>query len=1129
MPYGYEGHSLFGYGAWQIDPHQGDIDYPKIYMRSRFQGDSVGFQSSTNQLSDDVIEVDIGRIPKSATPFLMPTTEQETTSNFPGDQDSTFNTAHDYPKFDEEVFAENPQGVPQNILWSHDNNPNTMLESDWYYCKGMIGGNNSGSQLDIRGLGFRFNLEPLDIDGEVKTTDTGILKVKTWLLLNYSISIQNITANQYGLGNTWLATYLKGETQRYVFQSFYNDGDTANDSIDTISRGNLYSTAVDGTYGGNQPPMHYASIPLHDIDNGGHKWSSPDYMPHIDVYQVNAWVNQGDIYDTHLRWGLSGVSLYQRMLLTAPVTRKYFADIKGRATITQGSWYVKDFAPYADTVEVYFPGLKLSGDYYSDYQDPDQVEGTPNLQLTSPSIDTNSHAKSNLSIDVGVHLNNKLNCHQGICTDGNYIYTFDSQSWDGFEQVRIDKYTKDFSQKIAFCGNIVPRSQDSEWGDFSDSQDENAPFGNNNHPLLQGSHQGINAMGDGDQYGGRLFLICTNWRHSSYNYPDGAAGAPDNWTISSPDLKVVDANSMHLIGTAHCHGVYTNRMDANYGYGMGPNNSDEGFEFDEGDNNWSGYGHGHNVACVPERGVFLLSLRNNTPGSDGNHFGMYDLTQLMGDTIPQVAPWVGQLKCYDNHLDGFETEWDPDVTDTLIPVAGESYESMGIAVFPGSAQYNQGITTKGDYLYALSNDSEIYTFYIDWENSRAIFMNKHSADYMGNTTAAEEGLDFFNGPIYSIDNPDLPITTQNADGQDMGQDSLWIGTLRDTGNGSTGSQSEIRMWGIEAGVLGGSQNIYNNSYVETSGMITKPSDIIYHLLGEELNAKTLSTETQQSSITGGLTTSRNNHSSWELAFTLHESKKARKTLEEIMQCSKSFVKYRSDGSYDFITLIDFNNKSEHDVLIRNSEIIKLKFEKTPIEEVKTRINVSYHKDYGNDEFVEILDPLSIEDVFSEYKMSYYHLSSNHKDTEATYETEYIRTEGVAKQWQSFLLSWYCQQHLLIFVDLPIKYLNLEVGDIVCFDVASKPHPYGIDYASEDYMSINGSQIFPQCLVYETNKKLDKLSIKCIMMHKINNPPLATRQVGPPSINIHDMIDVTADPSHLDPIESVNLIHKVRSR
>ena len=318
-------------------------------------------------------------------------------------------------------------------------------------------------------------------------------------------------------------------------------------------------------------------------------------------------------------------------------------------------------------------------------------------------------------------------------------------------------------------------------------------------------------------------------------------------------------------------------------------------------------------------------------------------------------------------------------------------------------------------------------------------------------------------------------------------------------------------WGLIKNVL--KQEYYANVngradafYTGGSALMQIPCDIVYYLLREELGAGDIATDTT------GLNLSREEHSGWKFGFTQNKKINSKKLLEGIMSSSKSLLRFKAHGEYDFITIRDFGSWDDHDITIMDDEIISMKYSKTKIEDVHTSVIVEYNKDYARDEYSS-LPPINADGLFGEDSTSFYGLKSDHSESEKTFTTDYIRKETAAKLWQLFLLNWYCNQHLLIFLDLPLKYMNIEVGDIVCFNKASEVLPYGIDYgldANQDFntlQQVNHQDVYPQFLVYETNKQLDKVSVKCIQMHKIDNTYTAPES-DDVEFNLEDTIAAT---------------------
>ena len=87
---------------------------------------------------------------------------------------------------------------------------------------------------------------------------------------------------------------------------------------------------------------------------------------------------------------------------------------------------------------------------------------------------------------------------------------------------------------------------------------------------------------------------------------------------------------------------------------------------------------------------------------------------------------------------------------------------------------------------------------------------------------------------------------------------------------------------------------------------------------------------------------------------------------------------------------------------------------------------------------------------------------------------------------------YCNQHLKIKIRLPLKYLNVEVGDIVEFDkLIQGVKPYNIDYSKLGSASdrvINDQLAYPYFMVISTNKTLEYVEIETYMLHQLDLCP-----------------------------------------
>ena len=87
-----------------------------------------------------------------------------------------------------------------------------------------------------------------------------------------------------------------------------------------------------------------------------------------------------------------------------------------------------------------------------------------------------------------------------------------------------------------------------------------------------------------------------------------------------------------------------------------------------------------------------------------------------------------------------------------------------------------------------------------------------------------------------------------------------------------------------------------------------------------------------------------------------------------------------------------------------------------------------------------------------------------------------------------LLSWHCNQHLVFKLTLPLKYMDVEIGDFIKFDkLIGNIAPYNIDYidAEDNDVYVNGQLVYNAFMVTETNKTTKHCEITCIQYNGLS--------------------------------------------
>jgi len=270
-------------------------------------------------------------------------------------------------------------------------------------------------------------------------------------------------------------------------------------------------------------------------------------------------------------------------------------------------------------------------------------------------------------------------------------------------------------------------------------------------------------------------------------------------------------------------------------------------------------------------------------------------------------------------------------------------------------------------------------------------------------------------------------------------------------------------------------------------VIEKPCDIIYHVLEQELGLTDIMD-------LDGIEKARIAHDSISnvAAFSLKEQIKAKQFIQDLCSNSNVLPLFKGTSKFSFATLA--GEVSNEDMLIDSSDIIKYSFTRTPVEKIHTLVNVKYKKDYAKDKFlketgyVDGYDFFGNGDSFSRQSrgysgFSYDFLGLDRTEKVFTFEADYIRDEEAAKELRDYIFLWNCNQHNIFDLELPIKYMNLEVGDVVSFSsLIDNMKAYGEDYTAN--VTRNEQTILPYFIVISTDKKPKKMRIKVMQLHRL---------------------------------------------
>ena len=265
--------------------------------------------------------------------------------------------------------------------------------------------------------------------------------------------------------------------------------------------------------------------------------------------------------------------------------------------------------------------------------------------------------------------------------------------------------------------------------------------------------------------------------------------------------------------------------------------------------------------------------------------------------------------------------------------------------------------------------------------------------------------------------------------------------------------------------------------------------IIYDILTNELNVPATSLLDQASDESSGYL------ANWRHDFAITETLDSKKVIEQLASVTPYLPRFDYLGTFKLGKIPD--NGGTASEIIDTSDVINFSFSRT--EQVYSKIEFKYNKDYATGEFQNEInnrfgnnyfDTSDFEEVLTSgingYKPEYYGLNADHSESTIVIDDErgnYIRDKKTAENFALWFLSWYCNKHLKFKVRLPLKYLFLEVTDIISFDdLLGDIKPYGIDYTKNS--TVNGQTAYNTFIISSTNKTLDYVEIEAIQLHAL---------------------------------------------
>ena len=211
-------------------------------------------------------------------------------------------------------------------------------------------------------------------------------------------------------------------------------------------------------------------------------------------------------------------------------------------------------------------------------------------------------------------------------------------------------------------------------------------------------------------------------------------------------------------------------------------------------------------------------------------------------------------------------------------------------------------------------------------------------------------------------------------------------------------------------------------------------------------------------------------------YSIVEEINSKELFSEISKSSMIIPRIKNNGKIGFITTRqlyyhnrDYLSASEIDL----NEIISYNFSLTPLEDLVSKLDVSYAYDYENKKTSQTTDSIQMTNT-----EKYFYGIDNIENNYLNIDSKYIQQLSSAEKLRNVKFYNQKAQHLQIELKLPLSYIDLETGDLVKFPkdgLIDGIKAHGIDYTNPVmYGGVGRSPLFQ---VISVQKNLDFVNIK----------------------------------------------------
>ncbi|QDP49163.1 MAG: hypothetical protein Unbinned2990contig1002_10 [Prokaryotic dsDNA virus sp.] len=239
------------------------------------------------------------------------------------------------------------------------------------------------------------------------------------------------------------------------------------------------------------------------------------------------------------------------------------------------------------------------------------------------------------------------------------------------------------------------------------------------------------------------------------------------------------------------------------------------------------------------------------------------------------------------------------------------------------------------------------------------------------------------------------------------------------------------------------------------------------------------------------------HFNYKFDFSVNKEIEGKKLLEDIARSTLCYPYFDNKGKLNFpsmktlYTQVDDYDNTDNAITIKEDDVINYSFSRTKNEHCYSRIEFNYNYNYASKAYDSKLES----GLYPEPNELFY---NSHVDFDGTpdvdynvltFESKYIKDDATADLVWKRMFRFYKHQHLLCKIKLPLKYVNINPGQIIKFDkLIQGIKAFGIDYTKVIQLAESqnaGSIFYPLFFVTSARKNLDFVEIEGIQLNTLD--------------------------------------------